>query len=107
MKKLQGGTKIRGLGLCMLMVGLLSTIARADAVLDWNKIAVDTAAANKLSPFAQARFAAIVQVAVFEAVNAVTGEYQPYLGTITAPLGASAEAAAIEAAYGVLNAYFP
>jgi hypothetical protein len=107
MKKLQS-TKIRGFGLCMLMVGLLfSTIARADAVLDWNKIAVDTAAANKLSPFAQARFAAIVQVAVFEAVNAVTGEYQPYLGTITAPLGASAEAAAIQAAYRVLSHSFP
>jgi hypothetical protein len=108
MKKIQSGTKIRGFGLCMLMVGLLfSTIARADAVLDWNKIAVDTAAANKLSPFAQARFAAIVQVAVFEAVNAVTGEYQPYLGTITAPLGASAEAAAIQAAYRVLSHSFP
>ena len=43
----------------------------------------------------------------FEAVNAITGDYEPYLGTITAPPGASAEAAAIEAAYAVLNAYFP
>jgi hypothetical protein len=108
MKRLQRGTKNRGFGLCMLMAALLfSTIARADSVLEWNKIAVDTAAANKLSPFAQARFAAIVQVAVFEAVNAVTGEYQPYLGTITAPPGASAEAAAIQAAYRVLSHSFP
>jgi hypothetical protein len=81
--------------------------ARADVVLDWNAIAVNTAVANKQNPFAQARYAAIVQLAVFEAVNAVKGEYQPYLGTITAPPGASAEAAAIEAAYQTLSTYFP
>ena len=38
------------------------------------------------SPFGQARVAAIVQLAVFEAVNAITGEYEPYIG-ITAPAG--------------------
>src|SRR5579864_8001411 len=81
--------------------------ARADVVLDWNTIAVNTAVANHQNPFAQARYAAIVQLAVFEAVNAITGEYRPYLGTITAPQGASAEAAAIEAAYHVLSSYFP
>ena len=59
------------------------------------------------SPFAQARFMAITQLAVFEAVNAVTGRYQPYLGTIDAPEGASAEAAAIAAAHTVLRNYFP
>jgi PAP2 superfamily len=84
-----------------------TTVTHADVVLDWNAIAVDTFVANKQNPFAQARYGAIVQLAVFEAVNAITGNYQPYLGTITAPKGASAEAAAIEAAYGVLNAYFP
>jgi len=108
MKKIHGGTKKRILGLCMLLAALFfSTIARADVVLDWNKIAVDTAVANKQNPFAQARYAAIVQLAVFEAVNAITGEYRPYLGTIAAPPGACAEAAAIEAAYQVLNTYFP
>ncbi len=108
MKRLHSVTKNRGFVLCMLMAALLfSPIARADVVLDWNKIAVDTAVANKQNPFAQARYAAIVQLAVFEAVNAITGEYQPYLGTITAPPGASAEAAAIEAAYQVLSTYFP
>jgi hypothetical protein len=50
---------------------------------------------------------AITQLAVFEAVNAITGEYQPYLGTIAAPAGASGEAAAAQAAHDVLRAYFP
>src|SRR5688572_14839248 len=81
--------------------------ARADAVLDWNKIAIETAIANGANPFQQARFGGIVQLAVFGAVNAVTREYGPYLGTIVAPAGASAEAAAVGAAHRVLSTYFP
>jgi hypothetical protein len=84
-----------------------SSAARADVVVDWNAIAVSTAVKNGQNPFAQARYAAIVQLAVFEAVNAITGDYQPYLGTIAAPQGASADAAAVEAAYRVLSTYFP
>ena len=84
-----------------------SAVAKADAVLDWNVIAVNTAVANSQNPFAQARSAAIVQLAVFESVNAITGEYHPYLGTIVAPPGASPDAAAIQAAYRVLSTYFP
>src|SRR5450755_2582334 len=94
--------------LCGLMLGLLfgSVGARADVVLDWNAIAVNTAVANNQNPYAQARYAAIVQLAVFEAVNSITHHYQPYLGTITAPPDASPDAAATEAAYLVLSTYF-
>src|SRR5260370_31276780 len=109
MKTMHGGATKRAFGLCLLMVTLLfgSAIEKADAVLDWNLIAINTAIANGQSPFAQARYAAIVQLAVFEAVNAITGDYQPYLGSIVAPHGASADAAAIQAAYRVLITYFP
>jgi hypothetical protein len=107
MKKIHCGTKKRALGLCMLIATLFgSAVAKADVVLDWNAIAVNTAIANGQNPFAQARCAAIVQLAVFEAVNTVTGEYRPYLGTIVAPPGASADAAAVQAAYEVLINYF-
>ena len=58
--------------------------ARADVVLEWNAIAVSTMINQGASPFAQARFMAITQLAVFEAVNAITGDYQPYLGTACA-----------------------
>src|SRR6202051_651348 len=103
-----GSTK-ETLGLCMLTatLGFGSALAKADVVLDWNAIAVNTAIANGQNPFAQARTATIVQLAVFESVNAITGDYHPYLGTIVAPPGASAEAAAIQAAYRVLRTYFP
>jgi hypothetical protein len=80
--------------------------ARADVVLEWNTIAVSTVSQGQ-SPFAQARFMAITQLAVFEAVNAIKRDFQPYLGTVVAPAGASADAAAITAAYRVLKNYFP
>jgi hypothetical protein len=108
MKKIDGDTKNRVLRLCMLIAILFgSAVAKADVVLDWNVIAVNTAVTNGQNPFAQARYAAIVQLAVFESVNAITGEYHPYLGTIVAPPGACPEAAAIQAAYRVLSTYFP
>ena len=107
MNKIAGDTKKRALGLCMLIATLFgSAVAKADVVLDWNAIAVNTAVANKQNPIAQTRYAAIVQLAVFEAVNSITHKYQPYLGTITAPADASPDAAAVEAAYQVLVAYF-
>lgn len=76
-----------------------------DVVLDWNEIAVDTI--GNQPPFVAARSMAVVQVAVFEAVNAITGTYDPYLGTIGAPADASPEAAAVAAAHGALVALFP
>jgi hypothetical protein len=80
-------------------------IASADAVLEWNKVMV--AILSDQPPPIQNRFAAITHLAVFEAVNAVTGDYKPYLGTITVSPDASAEAAAIAAAHNVLKNYFP
>jgi membrane-associated phospholipid phosphatase len=79
--------------------------AHADAVLDWNAIMLTTVAGQ--NPFAQARTAAITQLAVFEAVNACTGHYNPYLGEVTAPRHASADAAAVSAAHAVLKHYVP
>ena len=84
-----------------------SIAAKADVVLDWNAIAMSTVVSQGQSPFAHARVMAITQLAVFEAVNAITGDYKPYLGTVVAPAGASADAAAVAAAYTVLKNYFP
>jgi hypothetical protein len=81
-----------------------SSRAAADVVHDWNAIMLT--AVSGQNPFAQARFAAITQLAVFDAVNAITREYEPYLDLLAAP-SASADAAAIAAAHGVLKHYFP
>jgi hypothetical protein len=87
----------------MLMVA--PALAHADVAHDWNTIMLSTISAQ--SAFAQARFAAITQLAVFEAVNACTGQYKPYTGAVPFELGASPEAAAIAAAHGTLKNYFP
>lgn len=79
--------------------------ARADVVLDWNTIMTTTVAGN--NPLVETRIATITHLAVFEAVNAITGKYEPYLGTVTAPPGASKEAAAVVAAHDVLVHYLP
>jgi len=84
---------------------LTQAMARADVVLDWNAIMQSTVSGQ--APFPQARFAAITQLAVFEAVNAIRKDYQPYLGTIAATADASAEAAAVAASHTVLKNYFP
>jgi membrane-associated phospholipid phosphatase len=108
MKRMQVCAGKRTFGLYMLMATLLfgAAVAKADSVLDWNEIAVNIAIANGQNAFAQARYAAIVQLAVFEAVNSITEDYRPYLGTINAPHGASPNAAAVQAAYRVLSTYF-
>jgi hypothetical protein len=100
---------IRRVATVALLAGLVSapvTAGADDVVLRWNEIATRTATAT--SPFNQARVGAIVQLAVFEAVNAITGEYEPYLSpATTAPAGASVDAAVVIAAHKVLTAYFP
>jgi hypothetical protein len=97
----------------LTLVGICAApaAARADVVLDWNEIAVNTAIANGQNPFSQARTLSVVQLAVFEAVNAIAGGYEPYLDASIVPAGASAEgasaeAAAVAAAYRVLRTYF-
>src|SRR5262245_52466383 len=89
----------------MLAIALPAAIpaaARGDAVTDWNAIMQAMVSAPPTNPFFQARWAAIVQLAVFEAVNAVVGDYEPYLGTIAAPAWASSDAAAVAAAHRTL-----
>src|SRR3954462_790982 len=89
----------------MAAVLLASTAAaHANPVADWNIIGISLPAS---SPFHQARAMAATQLAVFEAINAIQGGYEPYLGTVVAPAGASADAAAIAAAHTVLRFYYP
>src|SRR5918996_5983430 len=98
--------------LSLAVVALLSVSpgsARADTppdvVVQWNAIMVTTVSGQ--NPFAQARLAAITQLAVFDAVNAITRDYEPYLDPISAAPGASTDAAAVAAAYSVLSTYVP
>jgi hypothetical protein len=97
--------KMRGVAAFVALSIALTTAGHADAVTDWNAVMQATVA--PVNPFFQARSAAIVQLAVFEAVNAITAEYEPYLGTVVAPSGGSPEAAASVAAYRTLVTLHP
>ena len=78
------------------------------AVLEWNQRAVTLTLlpALSLAPVQQARVMAIIQVSVHDAVNGITGRYQTYLSSGEPPAGASAEAAAIAAAYQSMYSVF-
>jgi hypothetical protein len=91
--------------LLSMLPGPVQADSDGDVVLDWNAVMVTTVSGQ--NPFAQARFAAITQLAVFEAVNSITGDHEPYLAPVAAPPGASPEAAAVAAAHAVLINYFP
>lgn len=83
------------------------TVARAgNPVLDWNDIARQLVVVPALTPVQQTRAMAIVHVAVHDAVNAITGDYQLYSAPRRGAAGLSAEAAAIGAAYRSLTGLF-
>jgi hypothetical protein len=97
-------TKSLFLGLCATLA-FGSANSHEDAVLEWNRIAMEVL--NPQPPPLQMRFAAIVQLAVFEGVNAVSGDYESMIDSVNAPRDASAAAAAVSAAHHTLRAYFP
>ena len=93
--------------LLLISLVLLPGVAAADAITDWNEIAVTTAAAGKHGASDASRTTALVHAAMFDAVNAIEGRYAPYKVKVTAPARASAEAAAVAAAYAALVRLYP
>ena len=83
------------------------TLMAADMVLEWNQIAVEATRVQRLSPPPQTRALAMVQGAVFDAVNGIERDYAPYLVKRHAARWASAEAAAATAAHDVLVGLMP
>ena len=59
------------------------------------------------SPLVMTRMAAIVQAAVFDAVNGIDRRYTPVHVTPAGPAGASRDAAAVQAAYATLVQLYP
>jgi hypothetical protein len=79
------------------------TVAHADAVTDWNAIASNSIVVTAgQPPQVSALSFAIVQGAVYDAVNAIDRGYQPYLVQPNANPTDSKEAAAATAAFRVL-----
>jgi hypothetical protein len=85
----------------VLLLGF--SAARADVVSEWNAIMEQTAHSSSQNPAEWSRTAAITQVAVFEAVNSIVGDYEPYHEKLEAAGGASQEAAVVTAAHRALS----
>ena len=81
--------------------------ASADAVSDWVAKADAVATEQRELPRSRARTLAIVNVAMFEAINAVERGDTPHKLKISADRNTSIEAAAASAAHDVLVALYP
>jgi hypothetical protein len=98
---------------CGLAAVILPGIASAqNAVTEWNAIAVTTASAGNSaipanSPNGMALYLAYVHLAVHDAVNAIEHRNKPYGLVLSAPTGASVEAAVAAAANVTLQYHFP
>lgn len=102
----------------LLMAVLATTIASSaaptqaapaghDAVVAWNIIAVRTILAPPAqSPPASFVYAAYAQAAVYNAVVAIEGGYEPYKSRLASSSGASVDAAVATASHDVLVYYF-
>jgi|RhiMetdeSRZDD1v2_1073273.scaffolds.fasta_scaffold37198_7 hypothetical protein len=86
---------------------LAAALAQADVVTDWSSTAGDLASTGKLPPGGAYRAIAVVQTAVYEAVNTITKRYPPERVKLDAAPGASVEAAVAAANRATLAALVP
>lgn len=90
-----------------LALSALVAPASADAISDWVAKADAVATEQRESPRSRTRTLAIVNVAMFEAINAVERGDTPHKLNISADRNTSIEAAAASAAHDVLAALYP
>jgi hypothetical protein len=113
--------RYRLLGLLVIAFAVAAAIGgatsrSAQAVLDptlpntvqqWNKVAEDAVISSGAFQGEGEIYMAYTSAAVYDAVVAIQGGYEPYGPAISAPAGASVDAAVVEAAYRTLSASFP
>ena len=83
-----------------------ATATNGGAVLEWNQIMLDAIRSDSSTPPIASRGMAMESLAVLDAINAINGT-AGYLVNMTAPAGASADAAVAAAAHKVLTYLYP
>ena len=96
-------TSRRWVPLLLVVVLWIGPNAYTDDVTDWNETMLRAGLLGASSPPAMARIAGMVHVAMFDAVNGVNPRYTSIHVAPGAPAGASARAAAVQAAYVILT----
>jgi Domain of unknown function (DUF6851) len=102
-----GNTRVLAATIVALTVAVFASPSAALAqdaklVSEWNRVLFSVVA-----PAPPTRPAAMLHIAMFDAVNAIERAYTPYRIEVRASRGASTEAAAAQAAHDVLTALFP
>ena len=105
-------TKGRAFVVCAVLAGALAApaVARSDVIGEWNLIAQQTTIPLRPTAHGESRGMAMVEGAVYDAVNAIDGGYSPYLidpHAVGAQPWFSKDAAAATAAHDVLVAIAP
>src|SRR5579864_7785741 len=87
---------------------LTAGVSMADEVTDWNQVMLLATLTAPVTPAPiTTRVTAIVQAAVFDAVNGIDRRYAPIYVFATAAPGSSQRAAAVQAAYATLVNLYP
>src|SRR5947199_9733464 len=96
--------------IALVLVALASpasaTLPPGNTVQQWNKIAEDTVVGSGTFQPEGFIYMAYPSAAVYDAVVAIEGGFEPYGPPIAAPPGASVDCAVVEAAYRTLRYYF-
>ena len=111
MKSRRFGRLIFAVALAILVIFASQAVEAAlppgNSVQQWNKISEDTVVGSGAFGNEGLVYMAYVTAAVYDAVVAIEGRYEPYGTAIVALPGASLDAAVVEAAYRTLQNYFP
>ena len=89
---------------CVLLPCAEAMASNGDVIVEWNQLLQSNITGL---PVGQPRSYAMLQIAMADAVVAIDGSYRPFHAKISAPSGASAEAAAAQAGHDVLVSLFP
>src|SRR5687767_5217300 len=101
-------------GVALAVVGVLvfphgARAQGVDTIIEWNRIlltTLGTPGATDPNVFFT-RPLSMMHIAIFDALNSVEPRYTPYIDRVDVPSGASADAAAAQAAHDTLVAMFP
>lgn len=84
-----------------------TTHRSGNPVTEWNTTLLDAVRTASSAPPLASRNMAMVHAAIYDSVNSISKKYSPYLVSIDAPAGASAEAATAAAAHRTLVGLYP
>ncbi|MBY0611874.1 MAG: vanadium-dependent haloperoxidase [Beijerinckiaceae bacterium] len=93
--------------IALISLCLLVQPCQADVVTDWNKRVIDVTADLQWPTMRRQRLLAIMSAAMFDAANATSPRYSPYIFKERAEAGASEIAAASQAAFTVVATLAP